>query len=412
VSGDDGGSGKRTTIPPRPSRAPTATTPPRSMRPPTARPSADDHGRPPASRPPSNFPPISSRPPSAVSVPPPRRFSGMRLGTIDFELVNAARRIFEGALGLVPGEKVVVVLDTARKEMSAAMAEVVHNIGATIRILELEDYGPRPARRVPDEVEAAMHDAQASVLMVSLEDGEFSMRYDLVTLANQLNLRHVHMAGISRRSMLAGFTVDPARILDATRAVRTRLRPDSRLYLHTAAGSELHVLLSPSHRWIEQVGVVRPGRWENLPSGGLCTAPGDVEGIFVADASVGQGFGMAAGLLEKNPVRLEIEGGICKSVRCSDLALQRTIEDFMRRDRHMDRVGIVILGTNVGILAPIGEALCDQNLPGLHIAFGTTFPDQTGAVWTARSQLTFTCANADVDLDGTSLLRSGRYMVG
>jgi hypothetical protein len=80
-------------------------------------------------------------------------------------------------------------------------------------------------------------------------------------------------------------------------------------------------------------------------------------------------------------------------------------------EHNLERVGLVMLGTNVGILAPVGEALCDQNLPGLHLSFGGTFPEMTGATWTAKSQLTMTCAASDVDLDGLPLLRSGRYMV-
>jgi hypothetical protein len=38
-----------------------------------------------------------------------------------------------------------------------------------------------------------------------------------------------------------------------------------------------------------------------------------------------------------------------------------------------------ILGTIVGITEPIGELVCDQNLPGLHLSLGTTFPEMTGA---------------------------------
>jgi hypothetical protein len=102
---------------------------------------------------------------------------------------------------------------------------------------------------------------------------------------------------------------------------------------------------------------------------------------------------------------------MCKSVRCSDRALQRSIESFLQREHNLTRVGGICLGTNVGILSPTGEIVADQNLPGLHVIFGSAVADQTGAAWSTRAQLPFTSAGGDVDLDGAPLLRAGRYMV-
>jgi len=205
--------------------------------------------------------------------------------------------------------------------------------------------------------------------------------------------------------------VDPTRILDATRAVRTRLRPKSIIHAKTSAGTDLTVKLDPAHRWAEHVGVIRPGRWENLPSGELMTAPDSVDGVFVCDASAGGQFGAAAGLLTRTPLRLEIENGFVKSASCNDQSVQRGIEAFLALDRHSSRVGTIMLGTNVGLLAPIGELVCDQNLPGLHISLGSTFPDATGAPATTTAQLSLTSSGGDVDLDGAPLIRAGRYMV-
>jgi leucyl aminopeptidase (aminopeptidase T) len=211
--------------------------------------------------------------------------------------------------------------------------------------------------------------------------------------------------------MLAGFSVDPTRILDATRAVRMRVRPNSVLHARTTSGTDLHVKLTPAHRWAEHVGVIRPGRWENLPSGELMTAPQHVSGVFVCDASSGGPFGAAAGLLTRSPVRLEIEDGAVKSFSCSDANMHRGIEAFLAQDRFCANVGTIILGTNVGLLQPIGELVCDQNLPALHITLGSTFPDATGAPSMTSHQLSLTSSGGDVDLDGAPLLRNGRYMV-
>jgi len=99
-------------------------------------------------------------------------------------------------------------------------------------------------------------------------------------------------------------------------------------------------------------------------------------------------------------------------VSCFDLGLKREVESFLRRERGSDRVGTVIVGTNVGIVAPVGEPLCDQNVPGLHLGLGASFHEQTGAPPTTRLQLTLTGGRADLDLDGVPIVRSGRYMIG
>ncbi len=364
--------------------------------------------------PPSPRSPFSQRTPVPPSsrLPPTRRPSSMmRLPAIDFDVVNAARRILEGSLGLVPGEKVFLLLDRERAELGPALVETARSAGARCEMLVLEDIEPRPVHTLPEAVRAAVGDAQATVMLIGFQDGEQPMRLEFLELVRDLELRHAHMVGVTRRSMIAGFSVDPSRILDMTRVVRTRLRPDSALKLRTGAGSDMSVTLTPAHRWAEHVGVIRPGRWENLPSGELMTSPATVDGVFVCDASMGGHFGAAAGLMASTPVRLAIEASVVRSVSCPDRGLQREVEAFLRRELYADHVGTVVLGTNVGILSPVGELICDQNLPGLHIGLGTTFPEMTGAPFTTRSQLSLTCAYSDVDLDGAPLLRSGRYLI-
>ena len=359
--------------------------------------------------------------PASMRGSPPSRSAGhaalrrssplLKLSPEDFDLVNAARRILEGSLSLVPGETALVIVDRARQSLVAPLAEVAKLSGAKCEVVVLEDVGMRPIRELPPSVEESLAQAQATVLLVGFVEGEHTMRLQLLERVRDLGLRHAHMVGVTRRTMLAGFSVDPTRILDATRAVRMRLRPGSVLHARTTAGTDLRVKLNPTHRWAEHVGVIRPGRWENLPSGELMTAPEQVDGMFVCDASAGGPFGAAAGLLTRTPIRLEIEGGVVKTVSCNDSSVQRGMESFIALDRGSGQVGTIVLGTNVGLLAPIGELVCDQNLPGLHLSLGSSFPEVTGAPATTSAQLSLTSSGGDVDLDGAPLIRAGRYMV-
>lgn len=335
----------------------------------------------------------------------------MRLPEVDFDIANAARRVIQTALGVVAGDRVVVVVDEVREVLGGTLAELARSIGAEAEVVVLERLGRRPLRALPGQLRAELTRAQASVLLVGFDEGEWQMRLEYVKLVTELRLRHAHMIGVGRKTLLAGFSADPQRILDATRAVRTRLRPDSVLRLRTPSGCDLEVKLDPARRWQERVGIIRPGRWENLPGGELFTSPGDVNGVFVADASVGGSAGAEAGALARTPVRVEIRGGAFKSVQCVDRGLAAAVETHLRAERNADKVGLVILGTNVGMREATGEAVADQNLPGLHVAFGATYAEQTGAGWDAPSQLMMTATNADLDLDGAPLVRQGRYLV-
>lgn len=391
---------------PRPSTIATPS-PPSSM---TPRPSGSMPPRPSGSMTPR--PSSTSIPPASRSMPPESRrpSSKMNIATIDFDIVNAARRIFEGALSLVPGDRVLLILDREREGLATALAETARTTGARCDVVFLEDFALRPITELPPPVRTLLEQAQASVLLVGIERGEQRMRMELIAQVVRLGLRHAHMVGVTRRSLIAGFSVDPARVLDATRAVRMRLRPDSVMRLQTAAGSDLTVKFTPRHRWAEHVGLIRPGRWENLPTGELLTAPASVDGVFVCDASIGGHF-EHKGILDRTPVRVEIAQGSVTRATCQDRGLQRQIDEYLRSEPDAARVGTVVIGTNVGMLTPIGEMVCDQNLPGLHLSLGNTFPDITGAEPGALSQLTLTTSGANLDLDGAQLLRAGRYLV-
>jgi leucyl aminopeptidase (aminopeptidase T) len=359
----------------------------------------------------------SARPPSSAPAPRPSQrpsripFPSVRLDAFDYDLANAARRVIGGALGVVRGERVTLLVDREHRDVGSALFETARELGAEPIVHELESHGDRPMKNLPDPVRAALGRSQASVLAIGFEDGEVGMRIELLDAVKAMSLRHAHLIGVSRRSLIAGFSVDHARVLDMTRAVRTRLRPDSRFRVRTPAGTDLEVRLDPTVRWMEHVGVIRPGKWENLPSGRLTTCPAMVRGVFVCDASLGGHFGAAAGLAARTQVRVEVEASLCRSVASNDRALQREVESFLAREHHLSRVGGVIVGTNVGILSATGDIVADQNMPGLHVMFGQSLPDGYGATWSTRAQLPMACSGADVDLDGVPVMRAGRYLI-
>lgn len=363
-----------------------------------------------ASRTPSKFPSVrpSIRPPTSRA--PDLLGSARRLSSLDFDLVNAARRIVEGALGLVLGDHFVVIADRSQETFAAVLVDAAVSAGGTAEIVDLDAIGSRPHRSMPPEIEDALKNAQAGVYLASFVEGEGVLLDAVARSVRDLQLRFGAMPGASRRGILVGFSADPHRSAEASRAVRLRVRPDSTLRLRSAGGSDLTVRLAPVHRWVERVGTVRAGRFDSLPLGQLLTHPAEVSGVYVADASVGLDADPDGGHALRSPVRLEIEGGVVRSVRARDALLERRVELALRREHQLDAVGLVVIGTNLSLDGPTGEMVFDQTLPGLHLSFGATLPELTGAVAGARNHFVVAGAAADVDLDGAPLLRSGRFV--
>lgn len=333
-------------------------------------------------------------------------------GSLDAGLAVAAQRLVAGSLGVVSGERVVVVVDAAHRALADTICDAVVIEGSHAMSFCLEELAPRPHGALHATIKAALANAQASVLLIDFEAGELQMRTEMVDLAAHHRLRHGHMVGVTRASMVAGFSVDPHRIAEKARALSARLRGDSRLTLKSAAGTDLVIELSPRSRWLDYGCIVAAGKRVNLPGGELVTTPDSVNGTYVANATLGDADGTLRRRLDTTPVTLRISGSLVTGVECEqDRQLARTLQERMFRLTNLDCVGLVGFGLNLGLNAPVGDVFTDQKVPGVHLSLGETFPDKTGATWTSESWLAFTTFEIDADIDKLPVLRRGRYLV-
>lgn len=355
-----------------------------------------------SSRPP---PPSSSRP-----APSSRKPATTVRSTIDFALMTPASRVMEELLVLRPNERIVIAHDGASAEIALAFEHAANEGRARTERIDLEQLAPRPWVRCPELALTAVRDAAATILALRYEDGEYDARHAFVTAAIAARARHVHMIGVSRRAFTASMTAPVARITELLDALKGAMRPTSRLSVRSAAGTNVEIEMAPHLRWFSNGSAVRAAHWINVPHGGLVTSPGSVNGVYVADASMGGASGARAGFLASRPIRMVLEGGRVKSVESRDRTLGAHVERFIAEAQGHERVGLLNLGANLGIVSSIGEILHDEHAPGVHLALGDSFGASTGATWSTHGQLSFAIAEADVDLDGVPLIRRGRYV--
>jgi len=74
-------------------------------------------------------------------------------------------------------------------------------------------------------------------------------------------------------------------------------------------------------------------------------------------------------------------------------------------------VGEFALGTNIGVTGTINNLLQDEKIPGVHIAFGKTCPNQTGATWDATAHVDVIARDCDVWFDGAPIMARGKFLV-
>jgi leucyl aminopeptidase (aminopeptidase T) len=218
------------------------------------------------------------------------------------------------------------------------------------------------------------------------------------------------MVGVSRDALLAGLSTEPSRLATLARALRRKLSPGAKIQVRSARGTDLAVKTNPSLSWTEASGALRPGEYANVPSGELIAHPGDVDGVYVADGTLGDDEGDLGATLDGEPLVMRIERGKVVSVESKNTVRAVRLRQRLSLQRDLDRVGMVVFGTNLGLGEPTGAIAVDQKSPGLHLCFGNTMRARTGATWDVPAWVAVTATGLDVDVDGAPVLRGGRYL--
>jgi aminopeptidase len=329
---------------------------------------------------------------------------------VDPGLVTPAGRVLEELVALETNERLLIVHDRQNDGVARAFEQVALERRARVERIDAEALAPRPWGRCPPEVLAAVPGSDVTLFAATYEEGEYDARHTFVTVATANRARHVHIVGTSRRAFVNSMLASSTRVFDLIAALRSTVKPHSKLQVRSQAGTSLEIEMAPNLRWFANGSTIRSGQWLNVPYGALVTSPGQVTGTYVVDASMGGGYGSRLGSLSSRPIRLMFEGGRVQRVECRDAAVKAYVEKFIGDAMGHDRVGLLSLGANIGIAAPLGELIHDENMPGAHISLGENFASRTGALWTSHGQLSFAAADTDVDLDGEPLIRHGRYV--
>jgi len=325
-----------------------------------------------------------------------------------------ARNAVRTCLRVGERDRVAVIKDVGRRDISQAIEEEARAAGAEVRTWVMEDVIERPALQFPRKLAEQLSTFAPTVSYYIGEGlpGELAFRQPMLELlTRRLRCRHGHMIGIDHELMLDGMTADYEEVYRVTRQVHEAVREATRIEVTTRLGTDLVATFSPKRRWVPCDGRYwEQGLWGNLPEGEGFTAPWSLEGPLVG-GGMGDHFAPKYKLFE-SPVRLRLKDGRVVSVEMAGKpAIRREIEAYLSQHENSGRAGEFAIGTNVGLAGIVGNFLQDEKFPGVHVAFGDPYGAVTGADWEAPSHVDVLASHATVVVDGRQIMEDGRFLI-
>jgi aminopeptidase len=335
----------------------------------------------------------------------------MDFGSPRSELMPGARNAIETCLSVQRGEHVALIADEASRAVAASIAAAVEKQQARLTGLLLEDLGPRPMAAAPLAVLSTLEIADVGVLCLRPQPGELGARMAIVKVVERRQIRYAHMVGVTPEIMQQGMRADYHLVDRLSDKLRERMLRAETLTVKTEAGTEFAAHFDRGLDWVKTSGLISPRYWSNLPAGEVFTTPASVDGTFVCDATAGDHFNGKYGDLQSTPLTLTIKAARLVDVECARKDLQQEFWDYCHTDENSDRVGELAFGTNLGLSEIIGILLQDEKFPGVHLAFGDPYGNQTHADWKSTTHVDVLTRKCDVWIDGDQVLEKGRYQL-
>ena len=341
------------------------------------------------------------------------------------ELANAAKILFAAPVRgvaqgrfLEPGFHLTIIADQKTQDIGEAMRRAAEQMGATATLISLDGpKGSRPDSKralkvLPPAVREALAKSKASAYIASAPLAERPVREQLVSLIKACNLRHAHLPDVTERAFAYGLKVEIGDVMRAGKAIRPMMESGTVVEVDSPRGTELKIGTTRD-AWVERLGEIVPGKSVAFPSGCLFTSSASIDGMFVADASLGEYFGAREGLLIDSPVRFHIEKSHVVRVEGAPQSskLLEDLQAMLDFGKSSSRVGLLALGVNAGLRWPTGDSSVDQNLPGLHLFIGDPSNRTTGAGWSARTSFAACQADSRVRVDGRVVIEKGKLVL-
>jgi aminopeptidase len=324
-------------------------------------------------------------------------------------IARGAANAVRTCMAVEQGERVLVFTDESSRELGEAVAVAARDIAADVELLVLA----QEPSRLESDLARGIRELKPDVSFFVAKDphGNTALMPSVLEALAEKPTRHANMPGADRRCFIEGMSADYQRVAETTLRLSKRLEDGRKFVVWHPNGTHLTVVCGAPRRWCAYTGLYwEPNDWGRLPQGEVFTAPLSVEGVLVAH-TVGYPLNDRLRLLD-DPVTLHLAEGRAIGVECDDTMVTDAVNAHLGLDRHGRWVGEFAIGSNTYLSSspPSGVLLFDENIPGIHLALGHPYPEETGADWVSGIHLDFVLAAASISVDGESLLENGRFL--
>jgi aminopeptidase len=331
---------------------------------------------------------------------------------IDTEMMRpGARNAVRQCMAVHARDRVFVLTDDETAAIGELLADEARRITLDVVVRRLEEYGQRPLLDVPEQMRRDIYGFNPTVFFYAAQSkpGEITFRIKLrPPILQDIGCRWGHMIGISPQLMVEGMRADYHVISDLTFKVTERVKDAREMRITSPKGTQLVARFSPALRWRPCNGLYpNPRDWGNLPEGETFTCPASIDGVLVADV-LGDYFSHKYGLLS-HPVIFHLMDGWVTKVECQDQAIADEVWNYLNTDPNGRRAGEFAIGTNIGITKLSGNLLQDEKIPGVHVAFGNPYPEETGADWNSAIHVDVIPTDVTIVVDGQTLMEHGEF---
>lgn len=325
---------------------------------------------------------------------------------VDALLIEGARNAIRTCLGLEAEQRLVLVVEAEHESLAAAFLLAADEVGArtAVRLVDARKAAHSP---FVASLQEQLQDADASLFLGSIDGLPSSFRHAVIN-AGGARRRHGHMPGVTAAMMQQSMRTDYEEVRALTARLAARLEGDVTLHVRSPRGTDLHVRCAPSSAWYREDGVLHGPGWTNLPAGELLTCPLSVDGVLVPDGGVWDSHNQP--VTHADRLQLRFEGGHVIAIDGSSGSDPEALLAQLDTAPNLRRVGQAAFGTNVGVVAAVGNVLQDLKMPGFHLSLGHTRPEHTGASWSCPFEVPLLMRRPDVTVDGAPLLKNGRFV--
>ncbi len=331
---------------------------------------------------------------------------------MDKLFLKAGKNIVEVCSRLMLKETATIVTDKETIKIGETVKKVADEITNKVNFHVLEDYGERPLTFLPKKIKKDIKTTDVTYLAVNSKPGELQkFRAPLVMLAIKSG-REIHMPNIDDAIIKSGMQADYYKIASLTFLITGIATKSKTARVTTPKGTDLRVNFSKELKWVPDTGLLwYKGMWGNLPAGEAFTCPESIEGTMVVNGTLGDFFCAKYGDLEETPVSIPIKNSraVVEKIECENEALLKELQQYLLQDENANRVGEFACGTNISLRGFVGNLLQDEKFPGVHVAFGSPFPEHTGADWKSNGHVDGIMKESSLWFDDIQIIKDGKF---